>query len=189
MNSVSSYHQFETRQLQTQTLTLKPGVRAYPDVHPAASLLAQYAQKTSRPLGRVLDISATAGAVSLLLPSNTNLTIIEPSRAALRCAEQTFAGRDVTLAAAAPWESDVAAFDTVFTVPYTDRGTLRVQADIQAAYNALKSGGQAYIAMDKDQGAKRYESYAKKLFGDLTVVAKHQGWRIARAMHPKSTIC
>ncbi len=111
--------------------------------------------------------------------------VLETSKAALRCAVWTFADADTQIVAGAPWDAPAAAADLIALVPPTDRGSRRVTAELAGAHAALKPGGAALIVMHKDQGAKRYEKLAAKLFGELDILAKDGGWRLVRVKKVK----
>ena len=173
------YHRVEPRAFAQGTVFTKPGVRAYPELHPAAELFA----KAEVAGGTLLDASGSAGAATLALVEKADaVTVLEPSRAALHCVGTTFKNTPkVMLAAGAIWDAPAARADTILLVPATDRGNARVAAELAGAHAALRDGGTVYSAMHKDQGAKRYEKLAGSIFANLEVIAKNGGWRLARA--------
>ena len=173
------YYAFKSHTLAGETFYTKPGVRAYPEVHPGVDLFKVFSQ--AELTGTLVDATGSAGAVALVVGSVGEKVVLEPSRAALTCARQTFEGSSVTLAAGAPWDAAPASADTVCLIPATDRGNARVQAELLGAHRALKAGGSLYFVTSKNEGAKRYEKQAKALFGELDVLAKQGGWRLARA--------
>ncbi len=128
----------------------------------------------------LLDATGSGGLVALAADAETK-TVLETSKAALRCAAWTFADSDTRVVAGAPWDAPVAAADLALLAPPTDRGSKRVTAELAGAHAALKPGGSALIVMHKDGGAKRYEKQAAELFGELSVLAKGGGWRLVRA--------
>ena len=180
------YHRLEPRPLLNGRLNghyvTKKGVRGYPDISAGASLLARKADLSA---DRVSDLSSSAGFVALaaLQQGAREVGVVEGSRAALRCAKETFSENDaVTLIAGAPWDAPAESADLVCLLPQTDRGTARVLAEFTGAHAALKKDGVAYFALHKDQGAKRYEKAAAALFGESEVVAKEGGWRLSKAV-------
>ena len=174
------YYALESVPLAGKTLYTKPGVRAYPEVHPGVALFQKVFADTDL-TGVLVDATGSAGAVALTVPDSVERIALESSRAALHCVRQTLEGDGVTLAAGAPWDVPPASADTVCLVPATDRGSARVEAELYGAHAALKEGGSVYLVMNKDEGAKRYEKQVKTLFGEVTVLAKQGGWRLARA--------
>ncbi|MDQ3457938.1 MAG: methyltransferase [Deinococcota bacterium] len=158
----------------------KAGVRGHPNPHPGVLLMAE-----GLSLGALHLVDATAGAGLLALVAKARglaeqVTVLEPSQAAGACAARTLAGLpEVTLTAALPWDG-VAEADAVALAPATDRGTARVQAEIDGAHALLRTGGRLYAVMHKDEGAKRYEGYLKERLGALEVLAKRGGWRLVR---------
>ena len=175
------YHNLEPRALNGRTVFTKPGVRAYPELHPATELFV----KAEVSGGALLDASGSAGAAALavldIFDKAEVVTVLEPSRAALRCAQKTFGAPNVVLAAGAVWDAPAAKADTVLLTPATDRGNVRVAAELAGAHAALRDGGAVYAAMHKDQGAKRYEQLLAARFGNAEILAKNGGWRLARA--------
>ncbi|CAN5891947.1 class I SAM-dependent methyltransferase [soil metagenome] len=176
---LQQYHELEPRAFNGRIVFAKPGVRGYPEVHPAAGLFVK-----AEAGGTFLDATGSAGAAALaVLGTAEAVTVLESSRAALRCAQATFKDMSaVTLGAGAVWDAPVAGADTVLLIPTTDRGNVRVAAELTGAHAALRDGGTVYAAMHKDQGAKRYEKLLASTFGAVEVIAKNGGWRLARAL-------
>jgi 16S rRNA (guanine1207-N2)-methyltransferase len=109
--------------------------------------------------------------------------IVESSRAVLRALQKFTQGLlEVDLLAGALWDLPKNQAEMLFLMPQTDKGNLRVEAELIGACNALKHDGLAYLVMHKDQGAKRYETLARELFGDLEVLDKEAGWRLCKAV-------
>ncbi len=181
---LQQYHALEPRAAGgtgfTKPVFTKPGVRGYPDLASGVELFVR-AEVSGETL---LDATGSAGAAACgLLDKAEAMTVLEPSRAALRCTQVTFqAAPNVTLAAGAVWDAPAGWADTVLLLPATDRGNLRVEAELNGAHAALRDGGAVYFAMHKDRGAKRYEKLAATLFGNLEILVKSGGWRLARAL-------
>lgn len=176
------YHQLEPHPLQNGRFVTKKGVRGYPNIPAGASLLAKEADLS---VDRMSDLTFSAGFVALaaLRQGAREVRVVESSRAALRCAKETFAEQDTaTLIAGAPWDVPAESTDLICLAPQTDKGTVRVLAEFAGAHAALKRGGVAYFVMHKDEGAKRYEKRAAALFGSSKVIAKEGGWRLSRAV-------
>lgn len=171
------YHRLEPKPLGGRRYATKRGVRGYP-LHPGVALILAHGELRA---DHLVDASGSGG-VPALAAAAARRVVLEPSKAALRCAAWTFSGVvGAELSAGASWDAPPGEADLVTLVPATDRGSLRVQADLAGAHAALRLGGAALIAMHKDQGAKRYERLALELFGALTVLAKEGGWRLVRA--------
>lgn len=178
--TLTRYHALEPKSLPDgQRYAVKRGLRGYP-LHPGVALLLELGVTGDT----LLDASGSGGLVALASKASQK-RVLESSQAALQCARWTFAeaGPDthVELAAGAPWDAPLESADVAVLVPQTDRGSIRVQAELAGVQRALRPGGVAYLAMHKDQGAKRYEKLAKTLFGDLTVLAREGGWRVVQA--------
>ena len=180
--TLTRYHRLEPKLGQGGArYAVKRGLRGYP-LHPGVALLLAKADLRA---GQLLDLSGSGGLVALAAEAEKK-RVFETSKAALRCAAWTFADAQGTavnteISAGAPWDAPPAEADLVALVPPTDRGSARVQAELAGTHAALRLGGSAWIAMHKDQGAKRYEKLAAGLFGEVEVIAKDGGWRLVRA--------
>jgi len=177
--TLARYHRLEPKLLRSGVrYAVKRGLRGYP-LHPGVALLLARADLRAE---CVLDASGSGGLVALAATADEK-RVLEPSKAALRCAAWTFADarQNAIISAGAPWDAPPGEADLVALVPPTDRGGARVQAELAGAHAALKPGGVALIAMHKDGGAKRYEKGAAALFGELAVLARDGGWRLVRA--------
>jgi 16S rRNA (guanine1207-N2)-methyltransferase len=109
--------------------------------------------------------------------------VVEGSRATLRCLQKTAETLpDIHLLAGALWDAPKNQADILFFLPQTDKGNLKVEADLMGACNCLRLNGEAFFVMHKDQGAKRYEKLAETLFGELEVLDKDDGWRLCKAI-------
>ena len=176
--TLTRYHRLEPKLGQGGArYAVKHGLRGYP-LHPGVALLLTKADLRA---GQLLDLSGSGGLVALAAEAEKK-RVLETSKAALRCAAWTFANVPGTeISAGAPWDAPPAGADLVALVPPTDRGSARVQAELAGTHAALRPGGSAWIAMHKDQGAKRYERLAAELFGKVEVITKDGGWRLVRA--------
>jgi len=164
-------------------LLTSAAVRGYPGAAPGLQeLLAAVPSLT----GRVADVTGSAGGGALAAGAAAQVTVLEPSYAALRAARRRFAdAAGVTVRAGLPWDLPAAAFDAVLALPPGDRGNDRVRAELWACARALVAGGTAYLAMHKDLGARRYERVAEEAFASVEVVARSKGWRVAQLTGPR----
>lgn len=163
-------------------LLVSAGVRGAPGLAPGVSdLLA-----TVRGLGgRVLDLTASAGAGVYAAAAEAAVTVLEPSAAGLRAARATFVDDPlVTVEAGLAWDAQASSFDAVLLAPPADRGNERVLAEITAAALALAPGGEAFMVGHKDLGAKRYEREAGARFAQVDVLSRSRGWRVTRLSAP-----
>lgn len=169
-----------------------PGCRGYPRPPAGWALLVEAARELR---GEVLDASACLGVPGRSAVS-ARVTVLEPSAAGLAAARLDLAtpGPDAAgccvgsgnlgsvsgLAAGLPWDAPVGAFDHVLLAPPAERGSARVRGELAAAARALGAGGDLWLLLEKDRGAKRYEGDAAAAVGRLEVVARTKGWRLAR---------
>lgn len=158
------------------------GVRGAPDLAPG---LRELVAAVSGRVGRVLDLTASAGAGVYAAAPDAPVTVLEPSAAGVRAATLSFQDDPaVSVLAGLPWDAPRASHDVVLLAPPADRGTERVLAELRAAADALRSAGEAYAVLHKDLGAKRYERAARSSFGSVEVVARERGWRVSRLSQP-----
>jgi 16S rRNA (guanine1207-N2)-methyltransferase len=181
---LNAYHTLEPHEVEEGVYYTKVGMRVDGgDRHPGLALLHK---RVIHEHGVFIDASGSAGRVALALlaqqAGDHSIRVLEASHAALRCAQATFSKKAVEVMAGAPWDVPHASVDTLCLMLATDKGNVRVQAELQGALGALREGGKAYLLMHKDQGAKRYEREAETLFGEVTVLAKSGGWRLTRAV-------
>lgn len=170
------------------TFSWRAGCRGHPEPPAGWAALSEAA----RPLrGEVLDASACLG-VPGRAASAASVAVLEPSALGLAALRHDLAaagpGGPTRLWASAglPWDAPPAAFDHVLLAPPAERGSQRVRAEIRAAAAALRPGGTAWIVLEKDRGAKRYERDAGEAFGEVQVVDRRKGWRLARATAPRA---
>jgi 16S rRNA (guanine1207-N2)-methyltransferase len=181
VNTLAGYHTLQpTSPFGRGPFFVKQGMRGYREGDKAVGLLLHKANLGG---SHLLDATGTAGAVAFFGRGLfEQATVLEASRASLRCAEQTFADDPaVTIKAGTLWDLPAAGSEVVCALPSTDKGSLRVQAELASVCRALAEGGEAFLVMHKDQGAKRYQRVVEALFDDVEVLAKEAGWRLLRA--------
>ena len=140
--------------------------------------------------GDLLDASGMFGLPARAATRAASVSVLEPSAAGLEHLRATGEGagrtEDLgTVRAGLPWDAAPAAYDAVVLAPPAERGGTRVEAELMAAARALRSDGAAWILLEKDRGAKRYERTARSWFGAVSVVAKTQGYRLSRMTDPR----
>lgn len=164
------------------TVFVKPGMRGFPGLADGLEPLLARAEGGER-LADATGSGGAAAAAAFDAGAVGRVVVAEGSRAALTCAAATLTPDDrVELLPAPPWGLPAAAFDAVWLLPTTDRGSERVRAELRAGARALAAGGTLWWAMHKDRGAKRYEREAARLLdAEVEVVGRSRGWRVARA--------
>lgn len=178
---------FDRSSVAGVTFSWRAGCRRHPEPPAGWAALVEAA----RPLrGEVLDASACLGVPGRAAAAAANVVVLEPSALGLAALRHDLAapadGGSARLRASPglPWDAPPAAFDHVLLAPPAERGSHRVRAEIRAAAAALRPGGVAWIVLEKDRGAKRYERDAREAFGEVRVVDRRKGWRLARATEP-----
>lgn len=183
---LENYHQLQPIATPWGALLSKRGVKGFPRLHPALMLLMQHIPRTALQVEHLVDSSDSAG-IALLTPA-AKVSVIGISEASLRCARANYTRHpNATIFPAANWQLEAGSADIVLHLPSSDRGTARVQAELEGIAHSLKLGGCAYLVMHKEQGAKRYEKMAGRLLGECNVIAKQAGWRLSQATKTKET--
>lgn len=168
--TLAEYHRLTPLPRPGGVLYVKPGARGYRD--PVYEAL----QAAVAPFGqRALDLNPGVGLASLPLEGRMEVARLETSRAAFRCLQAS--GLEARLAP--PWEAEENAFDLVVLALPAGRGTAYVQATLAAAARALRMGGRAYLAGDKNKGFERYFKEAQALLGYGTVLKRVGPVRVA----------
>ncbi|MFN3179467.1 MAG: class I SAM-dependent methyltransferase [Thermus sp.] len=168
--TLAEYHHLTPLPRPGGVLYVKPGARGYRD--PVYEAL----QAAVVPFGqRALDLNPGVGLASLPLEGRMEVARLETSRAAFRCLQAS--GLKARLAP--PWEAEENAFDLVVLALPAGRGTAYVQATLAAAARALRMGGRAYLAGDKNKGFERYFKEAQALLGYGTVLKRVGPVRVA----------
>lgn len=196
---LEKYHQLQPIATPWGALLSKKGVKGFPRLHPALMLLMEHIPRAALQVAHLVDSSDSAG-IGLLTPA-AKVSVIGISEASLRCARANHAYHlnhpstshpstshpNATIFPAANWQLEADSADIVLHLPSSDRGTARVQAELEGITQSLKLGGCAYLVMHKEQGAKRYEKMAGKLLGECEIIAKQAGWRLSQATKTKET--
>ncbi|MCP2012973.1 16S rRNA (guanine1207-N2)-methyltransferase [Deinococcus sp. HSC-46F16] len=155
----------------------KPGVRGFPGVDDAQSLLAQ-TMRRDRVRGDVLDLAAGGGLLGSL--PGVTLRAVEGSAPALAALRE--AGLDAHPAAPGDdlrerWPERPR---TVALVLAGDRGNAYALAQVAWAHACTPPGGTLYLAGDRDKGYDRYVRAAGNAFGTGETIARDGGMRVAR---------
>ncbi len=158
------------------------GCRGHPEPPAGWALLCEAAAGLT---GEVLDASACLGVPARAVPTG-RVAVLEPSALALEvlrgdlARSEAGAGAVLRVEAGLAWDAAADAFDHVLLAPPAERGTARVHAELAAAARALRPGGHAWLVLQKDRGAKRYERDAERWFVGREVVARRKGDRLSR---------
>jgi len=134
--------------------------------------------------GEVVDASGTMGVAGRAAEAATRVRIVEPSAIALDVIRYDLGGYGPEVTPGLPWDLEPKSADSVLLAPAAERGSARVRAELAAAARALRPDGTAYLLLERDRGAKRYEREARTLFGDVEVVARQRGARLSRLRNP-----
>jgi len=147
--------------------------------------------------GTVLDASgwfgvpARATARAAMASSEpVSIEVLEPSAVALAVLthdlhhdDAAFSNR-IEVRAGLPWDAPVNAYDHVLLAPPAERGSVRVRTELMAAAAAVCEAGAVWVLLDRDLGAKRYLKEAATWFGQVNIVARDGGMRLAELRSP-----
>lgn len=163
------------------------GCRGHPEPPAGWALLAGTAAELD---GETLDASQCLGVPARAVAAG-RVRVLESSALALEALaadleEEAVGGAHPRAAAGLPWDAPAGAFDAVLLAPPAERGSARVHAETAAAARALRPGGRAWLLLEKDRGAKRYERDALRWFETGTVVARRKGFRLSRLEGPRA---
>ncbi|THF68561.1 class I SAM-dependent methyltransferase [Deinococcus sp. Arct2-2] len=155
----------------------KPGVRGYPEVDEAQSLMVQ-TMRREKVRGDVLDLTAMGGLTGSL--PGVTLRAVEGSAAALAALKEA----GIEARAACPGDTLSAEWptraQTVALVLAGDRGTAYAMAQVAWAHACTPPGGTLYIAGDRDKGFDRYVRAAGAAFGTGETIGRDGGMRVAK---------
>ncbi|WP_064014743.1 class I SAM-dependent methyltransferase [Deinococcus puniceus] len=155
----------------------KPGVRGYPEVDGAQSLMVQ-TMRREKVRGDVLDLTAMGGLTGSL--PGVTLRAVEGSAAALAALKAA----GIEARAACPGDNLSAEWptraQTVALVLAGDRGTDYAMAQVGWAHACTPPGGTLYIAGDRDKGFDRYVRAAGAAFGTGETIGRDGGMRVAK---------
>jgi 16S rRNA (guanine1207-N2)-methyltransferase len=175
LEKLKTYHQFQS----SGSFYQKAGMRVLP-----SAVQKLFSSAMTFHTNHFVDATGGRFALNVLQTKRaTEVMIVESSRVALRVLQKSVErSPDIKLLAGAVWDVPTYQADVIFFLPQTDKGNLKVEADLMGACNTLKLNGVAYFVMHKDQGAKRYEKLAETLFGEVEVFYKEDGWRLCKAV-------
>lgn len=160
------------------TFTLSDGCRGAP--RPPAGWAA-LVRRAAEVRGDVLDVAGMYGVPARAVPDGP-VRVLDPSAAGLAAFRRDVGSEAGRLRASPglPWDAAPSAWDHVFLAPPAERGNARVRAELAAAARALRPGGHAWVLLERDRGAKRYEREAVAAIGPGEVVARVKGFRLSR---------
>lgn len=179
---------YDRAELDGVTFSWRAGCRGHPD---APAGWRELVRAAARLEGDVLDASACLGVPGRAAAGSTSrVTVLEPSAIALAALRHDLeaAPRGVSAPraeAGLPWDADAARFDHVLSAPPAERGSARVRAELDAAARALRPDGTLWLLLEKDRGAKRYESDAAARFAAGEIVARRKGFRLSHWRAPR----
>ncbi|MFB9992404.1 class I SAM-dependent methyltransferase [Deinococcus oregonensis] len=180
---VQRYSYFDVRpaalapRLEGLQAMTKPGVRGFPEVDAAQSLMVQ-TMRREKVRGDVLDLTAMGGLTGSL--PGVTVRAVEGSAAALSALKAA----GIEARAACPGDNLSAEWPTraptVALVLAGDRGTAYAMAQVAWAHACTPPGGTLYIAGDRDKGFDRYVRTAGAAFGTGETIGRDGGMRVAK---------
>nr|WP_233493129.1 MULTISPECIES: methyltransferase [unclassified Meiothermus] len=154
---------------------MKAGARGYPD--PRYELLARVLE----PFGeRAVDLNPGVGLASVGLLEQIAVDLVEPSRACLRCLEESFTAHPrARVLRGLPWEAEAEAYDQAVLVIPAERGSRYVELALWGAAHSLRPGGRLWLAGDTKKGFEAYFKQARAWLGYGLVCHRQGSLRVA----------
>lgn len=143
--------------------------------------------------GSLTDASGCLG-IPARAAVRSDVRIVESSAVALEALRHDLSGHgadapersgDLALTPGLPWDLEAGAQRRIVLFPPAERGSARVQAEIEAAAAALRPHGELILLLDRRLGAKRYEREAAARFARGGVVERDGGLRLSRWSDPR----
>ena len=133
------------------------------------------------PAGRVLDLGCGWGAVDVLLGKRwpkAEIVMTDINRRAAELARHNLAQTGVTVQVfdGDGFENVPGDFDLIATNPPIRAGKAAIYALFADAKDRLRSGGELYIVIRKQQGAPSALKYLREIFSEAEVVSRTAGF-------------
>lgn len=137
---------------------------------------------------KILDVGCGAGPLGLILAatdSNRHVTMCDVNLTALDLAKQNAVLNGVNERVEIV-ESDVyhninSIYDTIVSNPPIRAGKKVTYAIYEGAREHLCDNGSLIIVIRRKQGADSVQAYLETLFGNVSVLASHKGYRVLKS--------
>lgn len=167
----------------TLTLLTDRGIFSYGEVDRGTRLLAQQMQIPSG--AEVLDWGAgygVLGIIAALLCPSCQVTMVEVNERAAQLAHQNAelagAANVTVIAGEAPEALGSSRFDVIISNPPFRAGRQAVEAFIVDAAHRLTAGGQLWLVVPTNKGAKTFFKMMADLFAEVDTIAISGGYRV-----------
>ncbi len=137
---------------------------------------------------KILDVGCGTGPIGLILAatdSKRHVTMCDVNLTALDLAKQNALKNGVSERVEIV-ESDVyhninSTYDTIISNPPIRAGKKVTYAIYEGASAHLNIGGSLIIVIRRKQGADSVQKYLEELFGNVSVLSSHKGYRVLKA--------
>lgn len=135
---------------------------------------------------RMLDVGCGVGVMGIILKKvnkNLDITMSDVNTRALSLATKNASinGVDVKIIESNLYEHIDDKFDLIISNPPIRAGKKIIYALYSDARNYLNAGGELWIVVRKQQGAKSTIEYLKTIYKDVNVIAKDKGFYIIKS--------
>lgn len=139
--------------------------------------------------GNILDLGSGYGPIGLSIAisskdASVTLADINPRAVALckKNADLLALGSKVTCLQSNIFENIEGLFDVIVLNPPIRAGKSVTYTMYKGAHEHLKDGGYFYFVIRKAQGASSASQYVKEVFGNITLVDRHKGYHVYKAV-------
>jgi 16S rRNA (guanine1207-N2)-methyltransferase len=165
----------------------KPGLSGGDEINPAIKLLAEVV--VLRKDGPVLVLGSGNGALGVALARQgdaNRLCLMETNWAALRVARMTLAENGYATIPVVPLQYPLPSATYQTVVIHLPKGRKLARRWLVEAWDALREGGELYLAGANPEGIQSVIQDAGAIFGNATVLKYRKGCRAARMVKARS---
>lgn len=166
----------------TLTFTSDLGVFSKDKIDFGSRLLVETYLRVGKKNVSLLDVGCGYGFIGLTLAklSNTDSTLVDVNRRALHLAQMNSKqnGVNSTIYESNIYSNVQGLYDVIITNPPIRTGKETVMHFLQDAKNFLKTDGELWFVMRKDQGAKSAIEKIREIYASVDVVEKSKGFYI-----------
>lgn len=136
----------------------------------------------------ILDMGCGYGVVGIVMKSlypKADVTMFDVNSRAVELAKRnimTYGFKDINIFVSNHVPDHVSNVDVAILNPPIRAGKKTIFKLYQQAYDVLEKDGEFYIVIQKKQGAQSSKSFLMSLFKEVTLVHRHKGYHVFRAI-------